>query len=209
MKMKKLFSEIEIKNIEAAIVKAEQGSDGEIAPVFAKTSGNYHDAKYILGILISMIATAIAVNFSESILVIISSMILSVIFGVKLAGKFPVLSLPFITESEMKDEVNRRACEYFYSYNLGSTKRGSALLIYTSYFEHMTIVRTDLRSKNVVSTQELQEVCNLVTSGMKKKKAAEGLISAIEKYGDLLRKYFPNNSSSNPDELPNKIYLID
>lgn len=208
MKMKKLFSEIEIKNIEAAIVKAEQGSDGEIVPVFAKTSGNYHDAKYIFGILISVIATAIAVNFSESIPVIISSMILSVIFGVKLAGKFPVLSLPFITESKMKDEVNRRACEYFYSYNLGSTKHGSALLIYTSYFEHITIVRTDLRSKDIVSNQELQEVCNLVTSGMKKKKAVEGLISAIEKYGDLLRKYFPNNSS-NPDELPNKFYLID
>jgi putative membrane protein len=209
MKIKNLFSASEIKDIENALTQAELGSDGEIVPIFAKSSGNYPGAQYILAILLAVAVTILVAFLSDSKSLIILSLILSLILGIKLVSKLPCLFRYFITTSEMEDEVSRRAREYFYSYGLGATKNGSALLIYVSCFERMAIVRTDLRSKDIVSDQDLQEVCDLITQGMKDKKPADGLIKAIEKHGNLLKEYFPNDSSVNPNELPNKLYLID
>jgi len=206
--MRKLFNENEIQDIKEAIRRAELGSNGEIVPIFARSSGNYHAAKYIFTIFLTFIAAAITVKFSNSDSLLLLILASSFILGINIAGQFPILCVPFITKSEMLEEVNRRACEYFYSYNLGSTHKGSALLIYTSCFEHITIVRTDLRSKDLVSHDELQEVCNLITQGMKNKKPAEGLISAIKKHGELLKRYFPNDSLINNNELTNRIHFI-
>jgi putative membrane protein len=134
-------------------------------------------------------------------------MIGSVIVGLNIAHFFPQICLPLIAKSEMAEEVNRRAAECFYNYNLGNTKKGSALLIYVSNYEHIAVVKTDLRSGKKLSSKNLQEICDLVIDGIKNKNAAHGLILAIEKSGALLKQHFPNNSH-NPDELENKIYLI-
>ncbi len=209
MKMKKFFSEIEIKNIENALKEAEKGSDGEIVPIFAKSSAGYDSSRYIFALLLTIISTIIVIDFFDSKFLIALSLILSFSIGINITRICPSLCLPFINRSEIKDEVNRRACEYFYSYNLGNTKKGSALLIYISYYEHMAMVKTDLRDGKILANHDLQEICDLVTKGISENKAAEGLISAINKCGELLKKHFPNNSENNPNELPNKIYFID
>jgi len=207
--MKKFFTESEIKKIEAALAEAEKHSDGEIVPILAKHSNNYSSSKYILAILITLISFAIVVDVSHSKLFLILSIIIPLIVGINLGRIFPVLCLPFIPHHEMQIQVNRRACECFYSYNLGNTKRGSALLIYVSEYEHIAFVKTDLRSGKILSNEQLQEICNLVIHGMKHKKQAEGLIAAIKEAGELLKKHFPNNSKKDHNELPNKVYFID
>jgi putative membrane protein len=206
--MKKLFTETEIRNIEAALVEAEKGSDGEIVPIFSKISGKYDDARYILASLISIVVMMITLDLTTSKLIIFLSFILPFILIINLATFFPELCLPFISKKEMQDEVNRRASEYFYSYNLGSSKHGSGLLIYVSCFERMAVIKTDLRSNKVIHNQHLQNVCNLIVVGMKEKKIAANLVAAILQYGLILKETFPNNSADNPNELPNKLILI-
>jgi uncharacterized membrane protein len=61
--MKNFFNETEIKNIEEALAKAEIGSDGEIVPIFAKSSGNYQGSKYIFALLICVFCTALVTDF--------------------------------------------------------------------------------------------------------------------------------------------------
>lgn len=209
MKKQQLFTKEEIKKIEAALSKAEKGSDGEIVPIFAKVSGNYSAAKYIFALLLGIASLAIAFEFTDSKILTILAVILPVILGLNLVHFFPHIMALFTPKSQMRYEVERRACEYFYKYNLGATKKGSALLIYVSCFERMAVVKTDLCSTSIVPHSHLQEVCNLVTKGMKEKNPAQGLILAIEKYGKILKETFPNNSKENVNELPNKLILID
>lgn len=207
--MKEKFSEADIIKIEMALKKAEQFSDGEIVPIIAKSSDNYLGSRYVFSILLSLIVMGITLIFCSSGLLLLATLVLSLIAGIGLARFFPILCLPFILKQEMKEQTNRRACECFYNYNLGNTRRGSALLIYISCYEHMVLIKTDMRSGEIVTNDELQEICDLIITNIKNNTPSEGLIKAIEKAGEVLRGHFPTESKDTVDELPNKLYFVE
>jgi len=218
-----LFSRQEHEAIEAAVTEAERETSGEIVPVVATVSGRYDRAEDLFGLLLGLVALAIAwlafqgsvetpwsgvhapsLGLLASVLIVLAGFIA----GAALATRFPVLRLPFIPRAEMREEVERRALEAFQRNRIRTTAGGTGILIYVSLYERMVRVVGDDAIAARLSQSHWEAICDLVVHGMKNGRAAEGLAQAIRKGGELLADHFPIQADD-VNELPNELVLLD
>lgn len=218
-----LFSEQERQRIGAAVTEAEQCTAGEIVPVVATVSGRYDRAEDLFGLLLSVIALAVAwILFQDTgaaewsagpaphlgLAALIAIVLVAFVAGAALATRFPALCLAFIPRREMVEEVERRALEAFERYRVRSTAGGTGVLIYVSLYEHMVRVEGDDAVSAKVSQEEWEGICALVVDAMKAGRAAQGLEQAVRRSGELLARHFPIQADDR-DELSNELILID
>jgi putative membrane protein len=213
----------QIQELEGAITNAEQNTSGEIVPVIATCSSHYHHANMVVGFVFSLIALAtlwcisemkpssmwngehiLSVGLPSFLLTEIGAFILGVFF----AGLIPHLKLLFISQKEMQREVTRAAHQAFFNLHVASTPMNTGVVIYISLFEHIVCVQGDRAISEKLSSEDWQCINDLVINDIKKNQLASGLKKAILEMGALLAKHFPA-SSDNPNELHNKVYLLD
>ena len=220
-----IFSEEERKSIAAAVSEAERQTSGEIVPVVASASGRYDRAEDLFGMAVALLALALVWIFFQDILpvaedwesgqrlVIGLAPILLIVLGGFLSGavaatRIPALRLPFIAKKEMNEEVERGAAEAFHRFRVRTTNEGTGVLIYVSLFEHRVRVIGDDAISRKLGQSDWKEIRDLVTNGMRSGRAAEGLVAAVKRCGELLGKHFPAKSGD-IDELHNELRLID
>ncbi|MGR9089060.1 MAG: hypothetical protein ACU85U_00605 [Gammaproteobacteria bacterium] len=220
MRASELFSREDIESIERAIEQAEQSTAGEIVPVVASASGRYDRAEDLFGVCMALVALACAWIALDSTSDIGSSWApaglglgaaLAIVLGAFLAGatlasRVTVLRLPFISRAEMREEVARSAREAFQRERIRATSNGGGVLIYVSVYERLVKVIADDRAAEHLSAGMLEEICALVTDGLKRTAPADGLRDAILRTGELLTPALPVSGAS---ELPNRLVLRD
>lgn len=221
----KLFSEDERRTIASAVMDAERRTSGEIVPVVATASGRYDRAEDLCGVTVALVALALAWSLFQDIRPVagdwasgrtlalgLVSLLLIVaggfVLGTAAATLLPGLRLPFVTEREMREEVERSAAEAFHRFRVRKTAAGTGILLYVSLYEHMVRVLGDDAIGEKLSQKDWDAVRDLVIEGIRANRAAEGLSRAILKCGELLSRYFPIRPGE-ANEIRNELRIID
>ncbi|NLF25921.1 MAG: hypothetical protein GX589_09735 [Deltaproteobacteria bacterium] len=225
IKAETFLSAQEREEVRSALAEAELRTCGEIVPVIASASGRYDRAEDFFGLLSGLIMMTLvwiffhdaspqvgdwswSARFMAGLTPLIVSVLLGFILGSALATRIPVLRLPFVPKREMEEEVERRAAECFYRFEIGNTLHSTGVLIYISLYERMVVVKGDSAINAKLSQTEWNQVCGAVIAGIGKGKPADALISGIRKAGDLLALHFPC-VGENENELPNEVRTIE
>lgn len=220
MRASNLFSRDDIAAIETTIETAERAAAAEIVPVVTSASGRYDRAEDLFGLCLALLALALAwvvfdsnsavtASWASSGLGLGAALIIVLggfIAGATLATRVTALRLPFISSAEMLAEVERGAREAFQRERIRATTNSAGVLIYVSLHERLVRVLADDRAAEQLSSAMLEEICTLVTDGLQRGAAADGLCAAITRTGELLANALPANGAS---DLPNHLVLID
>ena len=218
-----LFNTQDRESVAVAIAEAERITTGEIVPVVATVSGRYDRAEDLFGLVFGVVALSIAwLLFQDTtqtawsatptpvlgLGVIAGILIVGFLVGAVLATYIPVLRLPFISRTEMLEEVERRALETFQRVRIRDTASGTGVLIYVSLYERVVKVVGDDAAAATLPMEALEEICALVVDGLKQGQPAVGLAQAVKKTGELLAPNLPP-TLSDTNELANQLIIID
>lgn len=221
----KLFTKVEITNIEAAIREVEKKTSAEVVPVVASTSGRYDRAEDLFSFLLSLLVLGCTWGWIQSMapstelwsgnpafrlnLPIVLTILAATFFiGIALASRFPLLPLPLIAKREMQEEVERRARETFQRLKIRKTSNATGILIYVSLYERMVHVVGDDTINAKLSERDWKELCDTIISGFKSGKPEEGMRNGILRCGELLSQHFPIKPGDK-NELFDTLHLID
>lgn len=221
----RLFSGADRKRIAEAITEAEKKTSGEIVPVVATASGRYDRAEDLFGLVVAVVATALAWLLIQDVrpaggdwesgqvirlgwLPIAVITIVGFIAGAVAATLFPILKLPFVSKGEMTEEVERSASEAFHRFRLRETAGATGVLIYLSLFEHKVRILGDMAISERLGQKDWDEVCRLVVEGIRAGRHADGLCDGIAKAGELLAEHFPIEAGDG-SELVNELQFMD
>ncbi len=219
------FSEDERRTIAAAVTEAERQTSGEIVPVVATASGRYDRAEDLFGVVLALLALALAwISFQDirsvaggwasgqtlalgllPLLLIVAG---GFVLGTVAATLLPVLALPFVTDKEKREEVERSAAEAFHRFRVRKTAAGTGILLYVSLYERMVRVLGDDAISEKLNQKDWDTVRDLVITGLRSNRGAEGLSQAILKCGELLSRYFPLQPGD-VNEIRNELRIID
>lgn len=221
----RFFGETDRQAIARAVSTAEQKTSGEIVPVVTTTSGRYDRAEDLFGVVMALVALAVVwVLFQDvrpvqgdwasgqqmvlGLLPVLLIVAAGFVGGGALSTWFPTLKLPFLTTREMQEEVERSAAEAFYRFRVRRTAEGTGVLIYVSFFEGMIRVMGDETIGAKLSQSHWDEVRDIVATGLRSGRPAEGLQKGIERCGELLAEHFPIQPGD-VNELANELHIID
>lgn len=219
------FSEDERKAIAAAVTEAERRTSGEIVPVVATSSGRYDRAEDLFGVVIALLALALAWILFQDIrpvagdwasgqrlalgllplLLIVAG---GFVVGTVAATLMPVLALPFVSGKEKREEVERGAAEAFHRFRVRKTAGGTGILLYVSLRERMVRVWGDDAISEKVDQAEWDAVRDLVITGIRDGRGGEGVSQGILKCGELLGRHFPLEPGD-VNEIGNELRVID
>ncbi len=220
-----LFSEEDRKVIAAAVTEAERRTSGEIVPVVATASGRYDRAEDLFGVAVALLAMALVWIFFQDIrpatggwalgqtlalglLPLVLIVAGGFVLGTMAATILPILALPFVTEKEKREEVERSAAEAFHRFRLRKTAAGTGILLYVSLYERMVRVLGDDAISDKLNQKDWQAVRDLVIAGFRSNRPAEGLSQGVLKCGELLSRYFPLQPGD-VNEIRNELRVID
>ena len=224
-KASSLFSEEERKLIESAVGEAESKTSGEIVPVIATQSGRYDRAEDLCGFSLALVLLGVAWYFFQDVRplrgdwthgtslainlpVIMGILIAGFLLGTVIATRFPVLRHPFISNQEMKEEVEKAAAEAFQKFRLRRTQSATGVLIYISLYERMVRVMGDDAINDKLDQKDWDDVCRIIQEGFKEKQVAKNFKIAILKCGSLLETHFAIQPGDK-NELSNELKIID
>lgn len=219
------FSAEDRKRIEAAIGEAEARTSGEIVPVVATASGRYDRGEDLFGVVCAVAALAVvwwrwqgivithtewAVGYDLTLGLgwIVVTVLGAFLIGTIAASYVPELRLPFVSRSEMEQEVERSAAAAFQRFRVRRTAGGTGVLIYVSLYERKVRVLGDDAINAKVTQADWQTICNHAVEGMRHGRRAEGLANAIREAGELLSRHFPRQADDR-DELGNELRFVD
>jgi putative membrane protein len=219
------FSEDERRTIAAVVAEAERQTSGEIVPVLATASGRYDRAEDLFGVVAALLALALAwILFQDirpatggwasgqtlvlGLLPLLLIVAAGFVLGTVAATLLPVLALPFVTEKEKREEVERAAAEAFYRFRVRKTAAGTGILLYVSLYERMVRVLGDDVISEKLNQKDWDTVRDLVITGIRANRGAEGISQAILKCGELLSRHFPRQPGD-VNEIKNELRIID
>jgi putative membrane protein len=210
--------------IEAAVASAEKRTSAEIIPVVATSSARYDRAEDVFGIVVAIAALcavwivfpggSIADGWSAGgasafgLAGAIAAIVVGFAVGAALATRFPVLRTPFASKTEMREEVERAANEAFFAFRVRSTAEATGILLYISLYERMVRVVGDDPIASKLAQGDWDEIRDRVIAGLADGGAAEGLVGAIERCGELCAAHFPR-AEGDGNELSNELRIID
>jgi putative membrane protein len=225
LRASRLFSDEEKLAIKNAIGEAEKKTAGEIVPVVATRSGRYDRAEDVFGVALAVVAVAVvwllfqkveitgedwaaAPRLGVGLAVILGVFMIAFVGGALLATVIPALAAPLIGKRERVEEVEKSARRAFYDFRLRGTAQATGILIYVSLFERMVWVIGDTAIHEKIGGSGWNEIRDLIVTGLRGRKPAEGLCAAIARCGELLAEHFPR-ASDDVNELPNELHVID
>ena len=209
---KKLLSDAEKKQVEAAVAAAEKNTSGEIVPMIVSSSYGYPMAD-VVG------AAAFALPVSVVLTILIGGLlwigtrdmwlfmgIFTVVFvGFKLLIKHLLpLKRWFISKREVEEEVQEAAVTAFFQNGLFRTRDETGVLIFISVFERKVWVLADRGINEKVPKDSWQEVVDMITIGIRENRPAEAICEAVKTVGEMLARHFPIKADDT-NELKNLI----
>jgi putative membrane protein len=212
----KLLTDVEQKQVEAAIQKAESMTSGEIVFATAEASSHYRHATIqgaVFGMaLVTAIYLLIPSVFSKiADLPYLAHNITNLLWVEFLSfalfyAVFPRLPWRrwFISKQEMATRVHEAAFMQFYSSGLYRTRESNGIEIFLSSFERIVVVIGDRGIHEKMGDQHWQSVRDLIIRGIKEKNACAGICEAIENCGKALARHFPHRLDD-VNELPDGV----
>jgi len=209
------FTEEDKKRIEESVKKVEKRTSGEIVTYFAHKSDNYYEAPFIassISAILSLVFINILSHFwllpFEFNILNFSAIILSIMVVIFLAVQFiPLFKHAFISEKREGQMAAKKAVEVFVNEEVFNTKDRTGILIFVSEFEQKVEVIADSGINNKVEQEDWNEIVETIIKSIKNKKVVDGIVSAIEKCGELLLKNDFIITKDDTNELSDEIII--
>lgn len=206
-----LFRKKDLLRIKKSIEEAELKTSGEIVPVIVNQSRSYIITYFICG-LIGYIASLIYIyiltrgwGFDHTAQEILLLQILIITLFAML-GAIPFIRRIIIPKKVMEQNVRTASLSNFIASGLLETRDRTGILIFISLFERNVTILADKGINDHAPPDYWQEQVDSIIKGIKKKKPADALCSAINKMGDKLAEHFPPKPDDT-NELSNEVRL--
>jgi len=210
--------------VTAAVARAEQDSDGEIVTIVASRSDAYHDVALHYAVLAMLIVPAkLALlpkawidraatlllgwngEFDRRALMVVLFVLLTLAFLiVRLILAFMPLRMALTPGRTKSRRVHRRAVELFRASCELKTRGRTGILIYLSLLERRAEIVADKAIADQVEPEIWGEAMAALVDGVKAGEPGQGMASAVEKVGEVLKRILPPRPTK-PDELPNRV----
>jgi putative membrane protein len=192
----KMFTEKSLAQIEEAVTAAEKQTTGEIVPVYVRASVSYawvHWFWFFFGVVLASIACLQYFsrhNWADPWKEIFIWQALGGLFFTALStwSHFVRLTVP---KKIFASEVNKAAYANFLAQGLHRTENRTGILIFISLLERRVVILGDEGIHKKVSDEFWKDQADEVAKGIAVGRAAEALISVIEKMGKTLALHFP------------------
>lgn len=210
----KLFSEQDLKRIEASVREAEQRTGGEIVPYVVQASDAYEHAFWRAAVLFGVIGFCTFVlvyHFTElswgtlAVAELAISALAGSLIGMILVATIPGVKRMFAGNDAIELRVRQRAAEAFLAEEVFKTRDRTGILIFLSLLEHKVVVLGDTGINAKVEPGAWESIVNMIVEGMRRRKAAEALADAIRACGNLLERAGVARRPDDSDELRNQL----
>ena len=209
---RKLLSENEKEQVNAAIQAAEKTTSGEIVCMIVSESYHYPMAAVIGAAVLALPLSLLAAYFAGGWLWLgTHNMWLFLgFFTVWFTLLYLVvkhsagLKRIFTSRREMEEEVEEAAVTHFFQRGLHRTRDCTGILLFISVFEHKVWVLADQGINAQVPEGHWDALVARLTEGLRRNQAAVAICRAINTIGEDLRHHFPVKPDDT-DELPNLI----
>lgn len=217
LKPENLFSEQDKTRIADAVKEAEQRTSGEIVPFVVGRSDTYPEAWLRAGLLLAFLVLFLFAladmgtdlwlpfGFAESGVFVI------VAFGLGglLATFVPAIKRLFVVSGILQQRVDERAALAFIEEEVFNTRDRTGILIFISLFERRVRVLGDSGINKLVKQEEWDAVVQLMIDALRNNVAAEGMLEAIWKCGELLERRGVEIRPDDTNELDNRVRFSD
>lgn len=204
-----VITDSEKKAIKDAISEVELHTTGEIVPIVATRSDVYAGATWRIAIAFTLAVSGVLALFVESIspfwLVVLQVPFLWLGW---IVGSIPAIERFAIHPKEMSEEVHQRAIQAFFNFKLHTTQDRTGILIFVSCMEHRVEILADAGVYKKLPPDVWQETVDELVKAIKKRQLADGLVTAIQSSGKILKTHFPSQEEKT-NELCNDLVLVD
>ena len=214
-----LFTDDELTRIRDAVSQAETRTAGEIVPYVVRRSGDYAVATWRLASLAALLAGMLALATAWiydgwGLGWLYSAWALALVMtGGGVVGGLATLLEPvrraFAGMETLETAVHRRAAVAFLEEEVFNTRDRTGILLFVSLFEHRIEVIGDTGIDAKVEQAEWEEVVGLIRDGIRSRTLADGMVTAIERCGDLLHRRGVDIRPDDTDELPDDVRVRD
>lgn len=213
------------EQLERVIAAAEQKTSAEIVVVIATRSGRYDRAEDTFGVLLALLAVALAWIFYQDLrpasgdwamgtelhlglIPVLALFVFWWLVGLGLATRFPVLARPFVSRMHLEAEVRRRGFEAFHLFRVPATRARTGVLVFVSLLEHTAWVSGDDPVNAALPESTWAEASAAIASASRRGELGAGLERAVGLVGAAMAERFPRDAADT-DELPNAVHFLD
>ena len=211
-----MFSSEELEQIKQAVAQAEQRTSGEIVPYFVYRSDRYDITVWRCASLMAVLALgvvgAIALLYDGWGLAwlytgqgVASLTIASAFVGALMGAYVPPVKRLLAGQDLIERMVHHRATRAFVEEEVFNTRDRTGILLFISMLEHRIEVLGDEGINRRVTADDWIDVVSKIRDGIRSRKVASGLISAIELCGQLLERRGVEIQPDDTDELSNEV----
>jgi putative membrane protein len=196
--------------IEGAVLEAEQNTAGEIVVAVVGSCAEYGSAGWRLGAALALVGFLGAgiLAAETGLWILLGAQTVGLALG-HLLGRIQIVRRALISDSFMQECAERRAWSAFAENGLARTAERTGILIFVALFEHRVIVLGDEGVDRVLDPDESwEEVVGLLLAGVREKRAADGILAAVRRCGELLQAHLPAAPKS-LNQLPTALILED
>lgn len=190
-----------LSQLEAAVGKAEAGTDAEIVVALSPLSGSYRDVDHRFGAAAALLVLATLVLGPRAVepTWLVASVVVAYGVGLGLAARLSPIRRLMTPRRRRRSQVARASRLAFVEESVHATKDRYGVLLYVSFFERIAEVVADTGCDGKVDPARFYEIAQAVSeSGC----SAPAVLEAIAKLGDALAKPFPKRQGD-PNEIPN------
>lgn len=205
-----LLDPVDRLRIESAVLEAERSTSGEIVVVVVGACAEYGNAGWRLAValaLLGFLATGVFAPGS-GLTGLLAAQGVGLVLGHGLS-RIRGIRRALIAERHMQECAERRAWSAFAENGLARTADRTGILLFVALLEQRVIVLGDEGVDRVLDPDESwDELVALVLDGVREQRAAEGILAAVRRCGEILQARLPA-AARKPNQLPTALILED
>jgi putative membrane protein len=202
-----MLSQADKERIAGAIRAAEAKTAGEIFCVIAQRASDYRlvPVAWAAVIALAIPAPLIYLTLWPAAAIYLIQLVVFLLATALLAQ--PAVRFRIVPRRAKHDRAHALAMRQFFAQGLDKTERRTGVLIFAAVAEHYAEIVADAGIDAKVAQGVWDEAIDALIEGIKRGRADEGFVAAIERCGAVLAEHFPPGALDR-DELPNKLVEI-
>lgn len=194
--------------IAAAIRDVETRTTGEIVCVLAERSSDAGALPLLLAALAALATPWLLVALTPLPVLTILSWQLVVFVVLALLLSLPRVRLALVPRRARRAMAFRVATEQFFTRGVSRKRDRSGILIFVSLAEHYARIIADDGIADRVPQAHWQAAVDALVAHVREDRVADGFLAAIDLCGAVLAEHFPQGAAEDPNDLPDRVYLI-
>ena len=212
MKIKKKFTESDLRRIKDAVKVAENKISGEIVPVIVDRSGEYTIANYKGCLLAASLAYVVMIMLDRYVIdashtlfydpvFIFAVVIVGGVLGALIPNFLDPVKRLLVARRYQDHATRQRAENAFLEEEVFNTRQRTGIMIFISFFEHEVIVMADSGISKVVDQKQWDSIVADLIINIRNGKVVEGLEEGIKQCGAILLEKGFSKTQDDVNEL--------